>query len=64
MDPLPQLRLSPPVIYHEIVNRSDNLRGQSSNNITVKDERSKRLWQIKDLKSKGFKNNLFGEFNT
>lgn len=62
MDPLPQLRLSPPVIYHETVNRSANLRGQSSNSSTVKGERSKRLWQIKDLKSKGFKTNLFGEF--
>ncbi|KAJ4795229.1 Vacuolar protein sorting-associated protein 8-like protein [Rhynchospora pubera] len=60
MDPLPQLKLSPPVIYHETVNRSANLRGQSSNSSTVKGERSKRLWQIKDLKSKGFTTNLFG----
>lgn len=61
MDSLPQLRLSPPVIYHETVNRSDNIRGQSSKSNTVKGERSKRLWQIKDLKSKGFRTNLFGE---
>ncbi|XP_078156920.1 transducin family protein / WD-40 repeat family protein [Carex rostrata] len=60
MDSLPQLRLSPPVIYHETVNRSANIRGQSSKNNTVKGERSKRLWQIKDLKSKGFRTNLFG----
>ncbi|KAJ3693979.1 hypothetical protein LUZ60_009459 [Juncus effusus] len=59
-DPLPQLRLSPPVIYHEPVKRGTVLRGETSNNGTVKTDKSKRIWQIKDLRSKGFKSNLFG----
>ncbi|XP_073012447.1 uncharacterized protein [Typha latifolia] len=51
IDILPQLRLSPPAIYHEKVQKGASLIGETSNN-SLKTEKHKPR-QHKELKSKG-----------
>ncbi|XP_042405548.1 vacuolar protein sorting-associated protein 8 homolog isoform X1 [Zingiber officinale] len=63
---LPQLKLSPPAIYHEkIQQRSISVVGEPSDSAQKIDKPSK-LWQLKDLKSRGslnmfpLRSNIFG----
>ncbi|OAY64110.1 hypothetical protein ACMD2_22158, partial [Ananas comosus] len=52
VDILPQVRLSPPAIYHEKVQKGAGLMGETSNS-SVKSEKKTKQWQLKELKSKG-----------
>ncbi|WOK95317.1 hypothetical protein Cni_G04024 [Canna indica] len=65
-DALPQLRLSPPAIYHEkIQQRTNSLIGEPSVT-SLKNEKPNKRWQLKELKSRGslnmfpLKSNIFG----
>ncbi|XP_073114052.1 uncharacterized protein [Elaeis guineensis] len=67
VDTLPQLRLSPPAIYHEKVRK----KGASSvmeemSDTSIKSEKPNKRWQLRELRSKGspnrfpLKSNIFG----
>lgn len=68
VDGLPQLRLSPPAIYHEKVPKGVGLLAGETSNAVVKSEKSNKRWQLRDLKSKGslnrfpLKSSIFGEY--
>lgn len=69
VDTLPQLRLSPPAIYHEKVrkNGASSVMGEMSGT-SIKSEKPNKRWQLRELRSKGSPNrfplrsNIFGEF--
>ncbi|KAM7277027.1 hypothetical protein ACFE04_018893 [Oxalis oulophora] len=70
IETIPQLKLAPPVVYHEKVKRgTDVLTGGSSNSL-AKTEKPNRKKQLRDLKVKGspsslrfpLKSTIFGEF--
>ncbi|XP_077245678.1 transducin family protein / WD-40 repeat family protein [Tasmannia lanceolata] len=53
IDTLPQLRLTPPAIYHEKVKKGTDLIKGESSSIPVKSEKSTKLRQVKEIKAKG-----------
>lgn len=56
IDTLPQLKLSPPAIYHEKVRKgSGSLMGETSNTLE-KNEKPNKRWQRRELMSKGLSN--------
>lgn len=65
---LPQLRLAPPAVYHEKVNRViDLLAGESSSGISAVADKQSRNKQQRELRLKGsairfpLKSSIFGE---
>ncbi|KAG0474550.1 hypothetical protein HPP92_014236 [Vanilla planifolia] len=50
---LPQLRLAPPAIYHEKVQKGPVSLSQDVHEATRKKEKTSKRWQIMELKSKG-----------
>ena len=69
VDSLPQLRLSPPAIYHEKVRKkgASSVMGETSDT-SIKSEKPNKRWQLRELRSKGspnrfpLKSSIFGEF--
>ncbi|ONK64159.1 uncharacterized protein A4U43_C07F22710 [Asparagus officinalis] len=66
VDALPQLRLSPPAIYHEKIQKGVGLSGGETSSGAAKDDKSNKRWQLKDVKAKGslsrfpLKSSIFG----
>ncbi|KAL5572209.1 hypothetical protein UlMin_021806 [Ulmus minor] len=65
---MPQLRLAPPAVYHEKVNRAtDILTGESSSSSVQRTDKESRNKQLKELKVRGsslrfpLKSNIFGK---
>lgn len=71
LDTLPQLRLSPPAIYHEKVQKRHTFTTGETSNTSVKNEKPNRQWKLRESKLNGpwsrfpLKANIFGtEKNT
>lgn len=69
IEKIPQLRLAPPAVYHEKVNKGADLLTAESSHSKVRTEKQSRNNQLKDLKIKGssslrfpLRSNIFGEF--
>ena len=65
-DTMPQLRLAPPAVYHEKVNKRTHFSSRASNG-GMDAENSSRTKQLQDLKVKGsrfpLKSKIFGKFD-
>lgn len=65
-DILPQLKLSPPAVYNEKVQKSGGQLAGKDNSTVVKNKKSSKQRQIREVKSKGvlhrfpLKSSLFG----
>lgn len=53
IDTLPQLRLSPPAIYHEKVRKKTNSIMGETSDVPIKSEKPNKHWQLRELRSKG-----------
>ncbi|KAJ6807507.1 vacuolar protein sorting-associated protein 8-like protein [Iris pallida] len=66
IETIPQLRLSPPAIYHEKVQKGTGPLVGETSSAAVKHEKPTNRWQLRELKPKGalkrfpLKSNLFG----
>lgn len=69
-DTMPQLRLAPPAVYHEKVNKSSLFSAGSSSGGLVDAEKQSKNRQLRDLKAKGssirfpLKSRIFGKEKT
>jgi hypothetical protein len=51
IETVPPLKLSPPAIYHEKIQKRVSLVGESSRH-SVRSEKQQKIWQMKEPKSK------------